>query len=177
MNSIRHYINIIESAEDRIVYHAGTYTGGEYDPSMVGEPGDIRPLGKGIYAAKTKNHAERYLKYVSGSTIKKFKIADDAQIYPWGGAAWNSLSTAEQEKWRVKSNEVQEAFEEAGFVKKWLDGTYKPWTESVGNRPTEEMRKLLVSLGVDGAFSILPSDMTEFVFYNTAALELITETE
>lgn len=176
MHIIRHYINLVESAEDKIVYHAGTFSGGEYDPSKVGEPGDIRPLGKGIYAAKTKEHASRYLKYVTDSTVKIFKVSENARLYPWGNEAWQSVSSQEQQDWREKSAEVQKAFEKQGLVKKSrFNDTYGRWIDAVLFSPTENMRKFLVSLGVDGAFTHLPNDQVEYVFYNTNVLELIDQ--
>jgi len=175
MKSLRHYINLVEQSEDDYVYHGGSYAGGEYNPSKVGEPGNIRPLGVGIYAAKTPEHAQLYVKYAgSNGAVKKFKVSKTAKLYPWGADAWSKLTPAEAAQWRAKSAEIQTAFEKANLVKfNTFRKQYNHWQDAVsgfGAFDKEQMRKILVSVGVDGAKQILSDDMTELVFYNTSVL-------
>lgn len=173
MHNIRKLINIVEQS-DLTVYHGGTYSGGPYNADMRGEPGNLRPLGKGLYAAETPEHAARYLKYATDSSIKTFKVSPEAKLYPWGGAAWNSVSSVDQEWWRAKSAEVQRAFEKNGLVRKSsFRDEYGRWNDAISTRPTDSMRQLLVSLGVDGSVQHIGDGMIEYVFYNTDVLKLV----
>ena len=178
METIRHYIDLIEEAEDLYVYHGGTFSGGKYDPAKVGEPGKLRPLGKGIYAGESPAHAQRYLKYAGpNGTVKKFRVSPSAKLYPWGHYSWKELSTADQEWWSNKSDEVQSAFEKAGKVRfRQHDKTYAPWQDVVSGMSgfwTDDVRKLLISVGIDGAKQVLQGGMIEYVFYNTSVLTLV----
>lgn len=171
MKDLRHYINLVENA-DTFVYHGGSYAGGDYNPHMHGEPGSLRPLGKGLYAAATSGHAQLYVKYAGDSgKVTKFKVDPNAVIYPWGALSWRALSPDDQTEWRAKSAEIQKAFEQAGLVK--LDrfrNKYHHWQDAVLNNSTDQMRQILVSAGVDGARQDLGDGMVEYVFYNTKVL-------
>ena len=185
MSLLRKYINIIESAntdDEEFVYHGGTYTGGEYNPNRVGEPGNIRPLGKGIYAATTPEHAQRYVKYAGPSgKVQKFRVSKNAKLYPWGGAAWQQLSPEQAEWWRAKAKEVQDACEEAGLVKyNTFRKEYYSWIHALSgmnefpSSHLEQLRKLLVSHGIDGSRQVI-GDLVELVFYNTSVLQPVND--
>lgn len=163
--------------DDHIVYHGGTYSGDtDYDPDIIGEPGDLRPMGIGLYAAATPGHAERYVKYSENSKVHKFKVSPNAKLYPWGGAAWRELSTDQQDYWRELSDNIQQEFIKHNLVKKEFgkNDKYYHWTTTIGmgghQHNGEKIRQLLVSLGIDGARSILPSELIEYVFYNPKVL-------
>jgi len=172
---MRLYELILDEAE-RYAYHGGSYAGGEYDFKQRGEPGDLRPLGGGLYAAETPEHAEMYVKYAGPSgKVTKFRIDDNAKLYPWGGGAWNEASPQEQEFWKAKGPEIQEAFDKArlGYKgKAW----YNIVSDFSNRRDTREViRKLLVSLGIDGSRQRIGDNMVELVFYNTNVLIPVTE--
>jgi hypothetical protein len=157
------------------VYHGGTYKGGKYNIMSKGEPGDLRPLGYGIYAGHSYDHAARYLKYVEGSTVQIFKVPEDATIIPWGGWAWKHLTAEERNWWNEKYDEIQKAFEENGLTKESF-GKMLPWEHTVSDRTFDRdaARKLLVSLGIDGAAQDLGEGYIEYVFYNPEILELVS---
>lgn len=163
-----------ESDSDHYVYHGGSYKGGDYNPSRVGEPGNIRPLGKGLYAAATPEHAQLYVRYGGDNgAIQKFVVDPKARLYPWGGAAWRELSPDQADWWRAKAAEIQQAFEQAGLVRKNYRNEFKSWPDALsqGDGDTERMRQVLASLGVDGSRQVLGDGMVEYVFYNTSVLK------
>ena len=166
-----------EEVPDQYVYHGGTYKGGEYNPHARGEPGDLRPMGRGIYTGATEGHAGLYTKYATNGTVQKFRIKKGAKIYPFNGAAWRASSPSEQTFWKEKSKEIQVAFEQAGLVRKnTFSGEYYAWSLAVStthdNKTRELIRQKLVELGIDGAKEILHPEigMIEFCFYNTNVL-------
>lgn len=161
--------------KERYAYHGGTYAGGEYEPWRRGEPGNIRPLGSGLYAAETPDHAHMYVKYAGDNgKVRKFRIADDAKLYPVGRTAWNACSAEEQEFWKSKSNEVQEAYKNSGVP----GSERRYWQDELAmNSNRDFIRKLLVSMGVDGARQDLNNGMVELVFYHTGVLEPVSDYE
>ena len=175
MKNIRYYIDLVENAMQ--VYHGGSYTGGDYNPDIIGEPRNHRPFGKGLYTAATVALAQRYVKYAGeAGKVTKFEVSPNAVIYPWGALSWRALSPAEQEKWRKKSNEIQQAFEQAGLVRyDTFEKKYQPWNYAVSNNPSDKIRTFLVSLGIDGARADLGEGMVEIVFYNTDVLKPVNE--
>jgi hypothetical protein len=84
------------------------------------------------------------------------------------------VSSQEAEYWRDKSAEIQTAAEKAKLVRyNTFNKEFNSWqfTMSSGDSYTkEQLRKLLVSLGIDGAREDLGDDMVEIVFYNTSVL-------
>ena len=170
--------DIIEEVEEPMhVYHGGSYSGGDYNPHSVGEPGNLRPLGKGLYTAITPEHAGIYVKYAGeGGKVTKFQVSSTAKIYPWGRAAWEELSEAEAAWWRAKSKEIQKAFEEAGLVRyDDLNKEYRSWSlvvsgSSMHNGGRDSVRQLLVKCGIDGSKEVLGNGMVEIVFYNVGVL-------
>jgi hypothetical protein len=171
---MRLYEFILDEAE-RFAYHGGSYAGGEYDPNKKGEPGNLRPLGGGLYAAETPEHAQIYVKYGgSNGKVTKFKVNDNARLYPWGGGAWSETSPEEQEFWKEKSKEIQAAFDKENLGYKG-----KSWQNLVSDISTsgqrDRIRKLLASLGVDGSRQRIGSNMVELVFYNTNVLSPVSE--
>lgn len=165
-----------EDSPDEFVYHGGSYKGGPYQAHRVGEPGDLRPMGRGLYTAATEHHAGRYTKYAQDGTVTKFRIAKGAKIYPFNGAAWRASSPTEQQYWRSKSAQIQKAFEEAGLVR-WdrFRNEYYAWSLAVSQSTgpqREQIRQLLVKLGVDGGKEIIDPEhnVVEIVFYNTDVL-------
>lgn len=95
MKIIEIIVEAVDGKEDFHVYHGGSYSGGDYNPNNIGEPGSLRPLGKGLYTAITPEHAGIYVKYAVNGKVTKFKVSNNAVIYPWGREAWNELSEAE----------------------------------------------------------------------------------
>lgn len=173
MKSLRHYINLIETTDDMHVYHGGSYRGGDYNPKMVGEPGNIRPLGQGIYAANTPNLAQLYVKYAGeNGKVTKFKVDKSAKIYPYGGRAWRETSPEQQEWWKNKSTEIQQAFEKKNLVTySSFRKEYNSWVDALSSRTNPELvRQTLVQLGVDGTKQVIDDGVAELVFYNTKVL-------
>ena len=174
MKPLRYYINLIEDDNDMHVYHGGSYRGGDYNPNMKGEPGNIRPLGKGIYTAITPNHAQMYVKYAPGNgQVTKFKVDKSANIYPYGGAAWREESAEKQDWWRNKSKEIQQEFEKKNLVTfNTFRKAYNDWEDTLSNSRVnpELVRQTLVQLGIDGTKQVIDTDVVEIVFYNTRVL-------
>lgn len=172
------YLKLIESKKEPLhVYHGGTFTGGDYNPYAVGEPGNLRPMGGGIYAGDTEYHASRYLQYGSESAkVHKFEVHPDASIFPMNGKAWHMESPEMQAHWRDKSLAIQKDFQDQGLVKQSPFGHWGHWasqmsyTKSVPER--EQMRSILLKHGIDGAKQVFSDEPggTEYAFYNTKVL-------
>lgn len=180
-NIAKAYIKLIESKTDQLhVYHAGTFTGGEYKPYAVGEPGNLRPMGSGIYAGDTEYHASRYLKFGGeNAKIHKFEVHPDANIFPLNSMAWHKESPEKQIHWREKSLAIQKDFQDQGLVKRSPFGNWGHWasqlsyTKSVPER--ERMRSVLLKHNVDGAKQVFSDEPggTEYAFYNMSVLKHI----
>lgn len=171
---------ITESKEPLYVYHGGTYSGGEYNPYAVGELGNIRPMGGGIYAGDTEYHASRYLKYGKESAkVHKFEVDSGASIFPMNGKAWNMETPEMQSHWREKSLAIQKDFQDHGLVRQSPFGHWGHWasqmsfSKSVPER--EQMRQILLKHGVDGGKQVFGDEPggTEYAFYNTNVLKHI----
>jgi hypothetical protein len=162
----------ILEADDHYVYHGGTYSGneGDYDSNIRGEPSSTRPLGVGLYAAGSEKHAGLYVQYRSGAKIHKFKVSPTAKLYPWGNDTWQTLSDDEKTYWRNQSRNIQDEFIKRGILK----SKNMHWTDAISSsgyiRDRDSVRKLLVSLGIDGSYTQLPNDLIEYAFYNPAVL-------
>ena len=172
---------LTESKNDPLyVYHGGTYSGGNYDPYAVGEPGNLRPMGSGIYAGDTEHHASRYLKY-SGESAKvhKFEVHPSAKIFPMNGKAWHMETPEMQSIWREKSLAIQKDFQDQGLVRKSPFGRWGHWAEQMSYTKSiperEQMRSILLKHDIDGAKQVFSDEPggTEYAFYNTNVLKHI----